>query len=138
MLRTGRCVPITYEIDVPSALIGTQCIGDVTLADVQAHFRELPSVWPPVDRLDVLLDLRDLTSLPTLEELGAAAKEIDEQIGLHRFGRCAVVAYQEPMRGAMYTFEALTERLFDGGLQVFRTAEGARMWLTSPPDHSPR
>ena len=47
----------TYTIDVPRALIVTRCIGRVTLAEVQEHFQELARFWPPVDRLDVLLDL---------------------------------------------------------------------------------
>ena len=50
-------MPITYTIDVPTALITTRCFGKVTLAEVQEHFRELARVWPPVDRLDVLLAL---------------------------------------------------------------------------------
>ena len=62
-------MPITYTIDVPMALIVTQCFGHVTLAEVREHFQELARVWPPVDRLDVLLDLTDQTSLPTLREL---------------------------------------------------------------------
>ena len=129
-------MPITYQIDVPAALIVTQCIGNVTLADVLAHFRELPGVWPPVHRLDVLLDLRQITSLPTLEELDAVANEIDLQIGAHQFGRCAIVTNQDSMRALMYEFEVLALRFFDGGLHVFRAVEDARMWLA--PTLNPR
>jgi hypothetical protein len=67
----------------------------VTLAEVQEHFRELRRVWPPVDRLDVLLDLTEQTSLPTLRELELAVTELDNQIGPRRFGRCAVVTEQD-------------------------------------------
>ncbi|HKF67255.1 MAG TPA: hypothetical protein VKB36_12010, partial [Vicinamibacterales bacterium] len=77
-------MPITYSIDVPTALITTRCFGKVTLTEVQEHFRELARVWPPVDRLDVLLDLRDQTTLPSLRELQDAATEIAVQIGPHR------------------------------------------------------
>ena len=126
-------MPVTYEIDIPAALIVTRCIGDVTLADVLEHFRELRRVWPPVDRLDVVLDLRGLTSQPSPKELVEVTKEIDAEIGRHRFGRCAVVANQEPMRESMYEFEGLVYRFFDGGLQVFRTPEGALMWLGRSP-----
>jgi hypothetical protein len=36
----------------------------------------------------------------------------------------------------MYEFEALAYKFFDGGLQVFRTLEGALMWLAPKPDSS--
>ena len=81
----------TYTIDVPMGLIVTECSGQVTLGEVQEHFQELARVWPPVDRLDVLLDLTDQISLPTLRDLEAVAMELDAQIGPRRFGRCAVV-----------------------------------------------
>src|SRR5262245_16665116 len=82
----GRDMPITYTIatytiDVPTALIITRCVGHVTLAEVQEHFRELPSIWPPVDRLDVLLDLTEQLSMPTLGDLEEAASELHAQIG---------------------------------------------------------
>lgn len=127
-------MPITYQIDVPNALIVTQCIGNVTLADVLAHFRELPQAWPPVERLDVLLDLREITSRPTLAELETVANEIDLQIGAHQFGRCAIVANQDSMRESMSEFDVLAHRFFDGGLEVFHTPEGARMWLELTPN----
>lgn len=126
-------MPIAYTIDVPAALIVTRCVGAVTLSEVLEHFRELRQVWPPVDRLDVLLDLREMTSLPSLEELVAVAAEIDAQIGPHKFDRCAVVTNQEPLRESMRTFEAFTHRLFDGGVQIFRTPEGGLMWLAPKP-----
>ena len=71
----------TYMIDVPMALIVTRCTGRVTITEVREHFQELARVWPPVDRLDVLLDLSDQISLPMLRDLEAAAVELDEQIG---------------------------------------------------------
>src|SRR6516162_3478855 len=81
-LTLGCAMPITYMIDVPRALIVTMCFGAVTVAEVQEHFEELARVWPPVDRLDVLLDLTHQTSLPALPDLEKVATEIDAQIGL--------------------------------------------------------
>lgn len=122
-------MPITYEIDIPVGLIVTRCIGNITPSEVLEHIREVRRVWPPVERLDALVDVRDVTSQFSPEEVMEVTKEIDAQIGPHRLARCAVVANQEPLRASMYGFEALAYRLFDGGLQVFRTPEGARMWL---------
>jgi len=128
-------VPITYSIDIPTALITTRCFGKVTLAEVQDHFRELARVWPPVDRLDVLLDLRDQTSLPGLRELKEVATEIAVQIGPHRFGKCAVVTERELIFGSMQMLEVLVSRYFDA-FRVFRTPTAAVLWLAPKPDAS--
>jgi hypothetical protein len=128
-------MPIEYNIDVPSALIVTRCIGHVTVAEVLAHFKELPRVWPPVDRLDVMLDLTKLTSLPTLTELQAVAAEIEVQIGPRRFGRCAVITDRDSLFHSMQMFEILVNRLFDE-IRVFRTTVEAVTWLSPKPNPS--
>lgn len=120
-------MPVTFAIDVPRGLIVTRCFGHVTLAEVQEHFRELARVWPPVDRLDVLLDLLDQTSLPTLRDLEEAATELDGQIGSRRFGRCAVVTEQD-LHVPMQMFQVLVGRLFDA-IEIFRTPSAALVWL---------
>jgi hypothetical protein len=128
-------VPITYSIDIPTALITTRCFGHVTLEEVQEHFRELARIWPPVDRLDVLLDLRDQTSLPGLKELQEVATEIEVQIGAHRFGRCAVVTERELIFGSMQMLEVLVARYFQA-FRVFRSPTAALVWLAPKPDPS--
>ena len=133
LVREGLGVPIAYTIDVPSALITTKCTGRVTVTEVLEHFRELPRVWPPVDRLDVFLDVREVTSLPTLEELQSIAAEIESQIGTHRFGRCAVVTDKNLIHDSMQMFQILVNRFFDE-IQVFRTAPGAVLWLHPKPN----
>ena len=126
-------MPITYSIDIPSALITTRCVGRVTVSEVVEHFRELPRVWPPVDRLDVFLDLRELTSLPTVAELHDVAAEIEAQIGPHRFGRCAIVTDRTLLHESMQMFEVLVNRLFEE-IRVFRSALEAVVWLQPKAD----
>jgi hypothetical protein len=128
-------MPITYMIDVPRALIVTMCFGAVTVAEVQEHFEELARVWPPVDRLDVLLDLTHQTSLPALPDLEKVATEIDAQIGLRRFGRCAVVAEQGPLYGSMQMFEVLVGHFFEA-IETFQTPSAAHAWLKPKPKAS--
>ena len=108
-------------------LIVTECSGHVTLGEVQEHFQELARVWPPVDRLDVLLDLTDQISLPTLRDLEAVAMELDAQIGPRRFGRCAVVT-PKAIHGSMRMFEVLVGRFFEA-IEIFRTQSAALVWL---------
>jgi SpoIIAA-like len=129
-------MPVTYAIDVPRALIVTRCFGRVTLAEVQQHFQELARVWPPVDRLNVLLDLTEQTSLPALRDLEEAAAELDEQIGPRRFGRCAVVT-EQPLHVSMQMFEVLVGRLFDA-IEIFRTPSAAVVWLVPTPPRASR
>src|SRR5690349_9334865 len=106
----------------------TRCVGHITVGDVLGHFRELARVWPNIDRLDVLLDWTELTSLPTVIELEKVATEIGTQIGPHRFGRCAVVTDRDLVRDSMHMFEVLVNRFFEE-IRVFRTLEGAVEWL---------
>ena len=61
-------VPVVYQIS--KGLIRTRCYGPVTLPEVAEHFRELERDPDCPPRLDVLLDLRDITSLPS--EIGRA------------------------------------------------------------------
>jgi hypothetical protein len=128
-------MPVSYTIDVTRALITTRCFGHVTLAEVLEHFKDLARVWPPVDRrFDVLLDLTDQTSLPTLRDLEEVAKELDEQIGPWRFGRCAVVTERE-LHGSMQMFEVLVGRFFDA-IEIFGTPLAALKWLMPTPKAS--
>jgi hypothetical protein len=128
-------MPISYSINVSAALITTRCVGHVTVAEVLEHFKELPRVWPAVDRLDVFLDLRELTSLPTLAELQEVAAEIEGQIGPHRFGRCAVVTdgSRDLLHESMQMFEILVNPLFEE-IRVFRSALEAVVWLQPKPN----
>ena len=125
-------MPIDFKIDLPLALIITRCVGHVTVGEVVQHFRELALVWPEVDRLDVLLDLTELTSLPTVTELETVAAEIETQIGPHRFGRCAVITDRDSLYDSMQMFEVLVNRLFQE-IRVFRHADNAVMWLSPKP-----
>jgi hypothetical protein len=125
-------VPVTYSIDIPTALITTRCFGRVTLAEVQEHFRNWPRVAasrPPRRPAD----LRDQTSLPGLRELQDVATEIEVQIGSHRFGRCAVVTGREIVFGSMQMLEVLAGRYFEA-FRVFRTSPAAVVWLAPKPN----
>ena len=127
-------MPISYRIDVPMALIVTRCFGQVTLAEVHEHFEELARVWPRVDRLDVLLDLTEQTSLPGLRDLEEVAFKIEAEIGPRQFGRCAVVTEQD-LHQSMQMFEVLVGRLFDA-IEIFRTPSAALVWLVPTPKAS--
>lgn len=46
-------MPVTYTLDAKARLARTLCVGHVTFAEVQAHFRELQSDPNSPGRLDV-------------------------------------------------------------------------------------
>ena len=122
-------MPVTYEIDATRSLIRTTCFGPVRLQDVMAHFDELQRDPDRPDRLDVLLDLRDVAAPPEAPQLQAVANRVGLVEGLV-FGACAIVANTEAMFGMARMFEALARPYF-AELRTFRDVAAAEEWLAS-------
>jgi hypothetical protein len=121
-------MPVVYEIDQARAIIRTRCVGDVSFNEVIGHFHRLESdpACPP--RLDVLLDLSDLTSLPDPGQL----REVSSQMGTMnervRFGACVIVAPRTVLFGLLRMFEVFAEERFRT-TRVFREIGEAEAWL---------
>ncbi len=122
-------MPITYEIDRSRHLIRTRCFGVVRLPDVMAHFDELQRDPERPDRLDVLLDLRDIETPPEAPQLQAVADRVGLMDGLV-FGACAIVSNSEAMFGMSRMFEVLARAHFSV-LRTFRDVEAAEEWLSA-------
>lgn len=122
-------MPITYEIDSTRSLIRTTCFGHVRLPDVIAHFDTLQRDPHRPDRLDVLLDLRDMAVPPQAPQLQAVADRVSLMEGLV-FGACAIVANRESMFGMARMFEVLARPYF-AELRTFRDVPSAEEWLQS-------
>ena len=88
-------MPVTYRIDSRANLIRTVAWGNLTPDEVRAHFTELAHSWPPLAKLDVLLDLSGCTSIPDLSQLRDVVSHIKILGGDRRFGTCAIVASRE-------------------------------------------
>ena len=121
-------VPITFSIDTQGSLIRTIGSGNVTPAEVNAHFTELSNVWPRGAKLDVLLDLSGCTSLPEIPQLRAVVSRIQMFGGRKRFGVCAIVASRELLYGLLRVFELLADQRFMA-VRVFRNEPAAMVWL---------
>lgn len=121
-------MPVTYRIDGRANLIRTVGSGDVTPDEVHAHFTELAHAWPPLTKLDVLLDLSGCTSIPDLSQLRDVVSLIKILGGDGRFGTCAVVASRELLYGVMRVFEFLADESF-AAIRVFRNEAEAVEWL---------
>ena len=122
-------MPISYTIDRSRRLIRTRCYGLVTLAEVLDHFHVLKSDPDCAANLDVYLDLRDMASSPTAEQIREASGGPEILRGIVRFGCCAVVADRDAIYGMARMWEVLVEKSFTS-VMVFRSDEEAEAWLT--------
>jgi hypothetical protein len=102
----------------------------VTIEEVIDHFHELENDPDCPDRVNVLLDLSDETSIPTKDNLTDVASEISRIRGRVQFGSCAVVACTDALYGMLRMFEMFAEQYFRESC-VFRTKRDAEVWLAS-------
>jgi len=123
-------MPITYIIDTQEKLIRTRCVGNVTFQEVADHFRALERDPDCAARLDVFLDLSEITSLPASGQIAGVAREIARIQEKVRFNACAVVATRDALFGMLRMFGVLAEPYFTA-ISVFRVATEAEAWLAS-------
>jgi len=127
-------VPVVYRIDSEQHRIVTHCVGETTLREVLSHFDELEMDPACPDGADVLLDLSQITSLPNVGQIRAAAERAGIAARSVRFGAIAIVAASEAIFGMARVFETFTERHFSR-TGVFRNREAAERWLSAPGTH---
>jgi hypothetical protein len=123
-------MPVTYDIYPAKKLIRTRCTGDLNPEEITAHFRELERDPNRPDRLNVLLDLSEVTSLPEAPDLRVVSHQIKELIPCVRFQACAIVACNEALFGTMRMFEVFAREYFVA-THVFRVLGEAEAWLES-------
>jgi hypothetical protein len=121
-------MPLTYQIDHEIGTIETKGAGNVTLDEVIAHFRALAEDPALPDRLDVLLDLDEMDTLPGREQLEKVATAISR--AKVEWGACAVVASRDALYGMLRVFAVLARPEFTR-TRVFRDLEQAERWLAS-------
>lgn len=121
-------MPISYQIDRTAALIRTRCYGHVTVHEVLGHFRDLRQESALPKRLDVFLDLHEVTSRPTAEEIRIASKEPGALQGTVTFGCCAIVVDRDALFGMARMWGILAEGSFVA-VNVFRSTTEAEAWL---------
>jgi len=123
-------VPIHYRIDPERRRIWTTCIGDVNPKEISQHFRDLARDPNRPDRLNVLLDLTEMTSLPETPQLRAVTNDLKRYQPDMQFDACAIVASRNVLFGMMRMFGVLTAEYFDM-TEVFRAIADAEAWLAS-------
>jgi hypothetical protein len=127
-VRAEGVVPITYQIDKTPGVIRTTCTGFVTFTEVAELFRQLEQDPDCPRKLDVLLDLRETTSLPTSEQLKAVTEQIGRLREKVQFGAGAFVVGTDAFFGTVMVFEVFAARAFRT-TKVFREVAEAESWL---------
>jgi hypothetical protein len=121
-------MPITYEIDRARALVRTTLTGFVTFPEVMAHFTALENDPTRLGTMDVLLDIRGLTSVPETGQLRRAAGRLDPERTSLEYGVCAIVATDPASMSTGKLFAVFTRERFRA-TTVVPTLEAAEQWL---------
>lgn len=121
-------MPVSYRFNAELGCVDTRCAGAVTFAEVRAHFRELEADVSLPPRLDVLLDLSEMQSLPETQQLEVLVGDIRRVASRVAWGACAIVAVDDALFGMSRMFEVFAEPQFER-TRVFRDASMARSWL---------
>jgi hypothetical protein len=121
-------MPVTYEFDPDFGFVWTRCVGATTLDEVRAHFAGLEMDPTTPARLDVLLDLSMMTSLPESNQLQAIVDELRRLKPRIDWGACAIVAVNDALFGMSRMFEVFAAQQFTR-TRVFRDFSTARNWL---------
>lgn len=121
-------MPVLYEIDNEIGRIHTRCVGNVTLEEVVGHFHTLIEDPACPERLDVLLDLATVTSLPEPHQLRVVSNTIGQVRDRVRFEACAIVTKRTVLYGLMRMFEVFAESRF-ATTRVFKGEVEAVEWL---------
>lgn len=127
-------MPIDYEIeraDEHCALVRTTCRGAVDFEQALEHFRALVTDPRRQGRLDVLLDLRSVETLPDREQVREVAEQVGGMLPVVQWRRLAVVAARDVVFGVSRMFEAHSEPYFEE-THVFRDLDEAEAWLDRP------
>ena len=86
-------MPVFYEIDVNRRLVRTTCAGLVTFDQVMAHFAALERDPRRTGAMDVVLDIRTITTTPETSQLRQVAERISPERSALKYGRLVIVAF---------------------------------------------
>jgi hypothetical protein len=121
-------MPITYQIDSERALVRTTIAGFVTFPEVMAHFAALEADPNRTGPMNVLIDIRGLTSVPETGQLRRAANRIDPERSPLQYGVLVIVASDPAAVGTGKLFAVFARERFRA-TTIVPTVEEAERWL---------
>jgi hypothetical protein len=125
-------MPVLYEIDRERALVRTTCAGDVTFEQVMAHFDALERDPRRGGVMDVMIDVRQITSTPETRQLRQAAERMHAGERPLQYGRCAIIAVAPEHVGMARLFAQFASSRFAASTVVDSIDEAER-WLWDSP-----
>ena len=130
-------MPVLYEIDVNRHLVRTTCAGSVTFDQVMAHFAALERDPRRTGAMDVMLDLRTITTTPETSQLRQVAERISPEQSTLKYGRLVLVAFTPEAIGIGKLFAQFARDRFVA-TTVVGTIDEAERWLgeSSASDYS--
>jgi hypothetical protein len=128
-------MPISFEIEPERALVRTTLVGFVTFPEVMAHFAALEADPRRSGTMNVLIDIRGLTSVPETGQLRRAANRIDPERSPLQYGVLAIVASDPAAVGTGKLFAVFARERFRA-TTIVPTVEEAERWLRDQ-DRSP-
>jgi hypothetical protein len=122
-------MPVLYEIDRERGLVRTTCAGFVTFDQVMAHFDALERDPRRRGVMDVVLDVRHITSTPETSQLRQVAERMEAGAAALKYGRCAIVAAEPEHVGMARLFVQFARGRFAAAI-VVPTIDEAERWLS--------
>jgi hypothetical protein len=121
-------VPVHHEIDLAARLIVMRFSGEVTAGEIFEYYGALAADPLLRPNLAVLADCREVTSVPTFEELGLVANT-NLRTSSTRPTRAAVIVSTPWLFGIARQFAVLAE---PNGIHVvpFYDENDARQWIS--------
>jgi hypothetical protein len=124
-------MPVLYEIDVNRQLVRTTCAGSVTFDQVMAHFGALERDPRRRGTMDVVLDIRTISTTPETRQLRQVADRISQDNSPLKYGRLAIVAVTPEAVGIGRLFTEFTRGRFSA-TKVVDSLDEAERWLYEP------
>lgn len=125
-------MPVLYEIDVPRRLVRTTCAGSVTFEQVMAHFEALERDPRRTGPMDVVLDIRTITTTPETSQLRQVAERMSPERSTLKYGRLVIVAFTPEAIGIGRLFAQFARDRFVSATVVSTLAEAERSLRTVP------
>ncbi|MDH4070278.1 MAG: hypothetical protein OEV30_07625 [Ignavibacteria bacterium] len=123
-------MPIPCQIDPQYSVLHAKCVGVVTLEEILRHIADLAENNSGFNKLDLLLDISDLETIPDTTEIASIVNRIEDLRSEFSFGACAIVAGSDALFGIARMFTVLAEQQFRLA-RVFRDFLQAEFWLHS-------
>ena len=121
-------MPVLYEIDVDRRLVRTTCAGSVVFDQVMKHFAALERDPRRTAAMDVVLDIRTITTTPETSQLRQVAERISPAQSTLTWGRLVIVASTPEAIGIGRLFTQFAQGRFVAATVVGTLGEAER-WL---------